>query len=41
MRKLEYHHLLPHDELIDVGLEGQATNITKEETTQHYVLCAS
>lgn len=26
-------------ELMDVGLEGQATNISKEETIKQYVLC--
>lgn len=41
MRKLEYHNFVPHDELMNVGLEGQATNISKEETVKHYVLCAS
>lgn len=40
MRESERHYFVTCDELMNIGLESQATSIINKETTKH-VLCAS
>lgn len=40
MRELEFHHFVPPNKLMDIGLESQAISITKK-ITKHCFICFS